>query len=323
MNLIANELFSRNWRVALIPINAGPPDFVEIKGEVFPLQRIWKGGVLNTLVSFFRFCRVIRVWKPDLIILTCALPELFGAFLPMNLQTVVVEEAKIPWDARPTFGRIIRFLLTRRGAIWVAASSHLSIWPNDRTPKAVLQNTLTPFTQAKKMATGSSGLQRLRYIGRLSPEKQPDWFVEICHKVTIPGLILGTGIMEESLEKFVAKESVDITFGGFVSNPWNRIQEGDLLIIPSLSEGDGLVVIEGLKANVPMLISDIPEFRHFNLPEVNYCRDVSAFVKRISQFRRNLDALIVPESIKNRVLEGRSPKAVGDAWERFLETIQS
>ena len=322
MNLIANELFSRDYRVALIPINAGPPDFVEIMGEVFPLQRTWKGGVLNTLVSFYRFQRIVRSWRPDVVVLTCALPELFGAFLPLNPRTlVVVEEAKIPWDTKPALGRIIRFLLTVRGAIWVAASSHLTIWPNDRAPKAILQNTLTSFSQTKKVIPNGSDLRRLTYVGRLSPEKRPDWFIEICRNLKTPGRILGTGLMKESLEEIAANVKVRITFAGFVSDPWNQIQQGDLLIVPSSSEGDGLVVIEGLKANVPMLISDIPEFRHFNLPEVNYCKDVSAFVDRASRFQQNLAALIVPESIKDKILKERSPQAVGDAWETFLKTI--
>lgn len=307
--------------MAMIPINAGPPDFVEIKGEVFPLHRTWKGGVLDTLTSFFRFQRIVRSWRPDIVVLTCALPELFGAFLPLNPRIVVVEEAKIPWDTKPTLGMIIRFLLTLRGAIWVAASSHLTIWPNDKAPRTILQNALTSFDQSRKTITSGSLLKRLTYVGRLSPEKRPEWFIEICRELNAPGLIMGTGLMKESLEEMAADGITNISFAGFASDPWNLMQEGDLLIVPSSSEGDGLVVIEGLKANLPMLISDIPEFRHFNLPEANYCRDVSAFVDRANQFRENLDVLSVPESIKDKILKERSPKAVGDAWESFLETI--
>lgn len=321
MNLIANELFSRNWQVALVPINAGPPDFVEIKGEVFPLQRTWRGGIFNTLLSFFRFQRLVRSWKPDVIILTCALPELFGAFLLLNPRMIVVEEAKIPWPSKSTLGRFIRFLLTMRGAIWVAASSHLTIWSNNKVPKAILRNALTPFVQSQRRVNNGSGLRRLTYVGRLSPEKQPEWFIEICHKVNIPGLVVGAGLMKEPLEQIAANAITKIEFVGFVSEPWNLMQEGDLLIVPSATEGDGLVVIEGLKANLPMLISDIPEFRHFKLPEINYCKDVSAFIEGAKKYQPNLDSLVVPESIKEQILGERSLKAVGDAWESFLGTI--
>lgn len=321
MNLIANELFSRRWRVALIPINAGPPDFVELKGEVFPLQRTSRGGLLNTLLSFFRFQRLVRSWKPDVVILTCALPELFGAFLLLNPRMVVVEEAKIPWDNKPTLGKIIRFLLTLRGTLWVAASSHLSIWPHSKSPKTILQNALTPFVQSQSEGRNDPNLRRLAYVGRLSPEKQPEWFIEICGKLNTPGLVVGTGLMKESLEHIASNAITNIEFVGFVSEPWNLMQAGDLLIVPSLTEGDGLVVIEGLKANLPMLISDIPEFRHFHLPEVNYCKDVSAFVDRANQYQDSLDSLVVPEGIKEKILGERSPKSVGDAWESFLKTI--
>lgn len=321
MNLIANELFFRSWQVALIPINAGPPDFVEIKGEVFPLQRTWRGGLLNTLVSFFRFHHIVRSWKPDVIVLTCALPELFGAFLLSNSRIVVVEEAKFPWVNKPTLGRIIRFILTLRGTIWVAASSHLGIWPRDLAPRAILLNTLTPFDQLRKVKVSDPKLRRLTYVGRLSPEKRPEWFIEICHRLNFPGLVVGTGLMKESLEQSTIDANTNVDFVGFVSEPWKLMDTGDLLIVPSATEGDGLVVIEGLKMNLPLLISDIPEFRHFHLPEVNYCKDISTFVDRISQYRLNLDSLVIPESLKERILGERSSKAVGDAWESFLRKI--
>ena len=321
MNLAANELFERKWPVAFTPINSSEPDFVELNCKVFPLNRQWRGGLLNTIRAFFRFHHVIYSWKPNVIVLTCALPELFGAFLFSQRNLVIVEEANIPWGTRVALGRIVRKILGLRGAIWVAASSHLTIWPNGRTPQAVLPNALAPFASPKELTNTSSDLHRLTYVGRLSAEKRPEWFIEICRRSDTPGKIMGDGLLKESLMELVSAKNLDIEFSGFVHDPWSQIQTGDLLIIPSTSEGDGLVVVEGLKANAPMLVADIAELRHFGLPEKHYCKDLSDFDARINEYRGNLASLIVPDEVKNIILAARSPKVVGDAWENFLNSI--
>lgn len=90
--------------------------------------------------------------------------------------------------------------------------------------------------------------------------------------------------MFEQLRNTVTSKSLQATFSGQVLNPWLAVQEGDLLVVPSKYEGDGLVVVEALHQKIPILIADIPEFRRFALPNSNYCKDVDHFVKQIALF---------------------------------------
>lgn len=111
-----------------------------------------------------------------------------------------------------------------------------------------------------------------------------------------------------------------VGFLGRVDNPWLEVVPGDLLIVTSMSEGDGLVVIEGLQYGIPMLLIDIPDLRRFNFPDRNYCTDLQDFVDRINSFKENLSALKIPSIVADEILSSRSLAAVGNTWEKFLNS---
>ena len=324
MNIVCNELTRRGWPIALVPINSSEADLVEPICEVFPLDRQWRGSILNTLSSIAKFNKVVHAWKPDLLVLNCDLPELFGALLLSKQKMVVIEHINHPWITRLTFGRIVRKLLRIRHTTWVAVSSHLTIWPKDTTPVAVLQNSLTPMPImliSKIPNKKDLRLKRIVFIGRLTPQKRPDWILDIGAKTGLKAEIIGDGLLKQALQSHSVSRNQDATFKGFVKDPWRQLEVGDLLIVPSEWEGDGLVVIEALKLNVPMLIADIPDFRRFELPDKNYCMNVDEFVLRINQYREDLGSLVVPEDTRNEILASRSPEMVCNSWEDFLTSI--
>ena len=321
MNLASNELCRRNWAIALVPINSGLPDFIEPIGEVFPLGRKWRGGLVSTVLSYIRFNNVVRSWNPDIVILTCDLPEFFGAFLLNKKRLVIVEEASFPWGTRKVFGRAIRKLLEIRGVKTVAASPHLQIWPHRLLADVVIQNAITPFRTDQALNARGGQLVRLNFIGRLSVEKRPNWFIEVCEAAGFKGRLIGDGGMKQSLLNFASNKAIDLEFTGFLKDPWASLADGELLIVPSIFEGDGLVVIEAMKQGVPLLLSDIPDFRRFALAERHYCTDVNAFVSRTLEYAKKLEELVVPIDISSKILLSRSSSSIGDKWEEFLNSI--
>lgn len=318
MNLVCNELKSRGWEVCLVPINKSGPDQVILECAVFPLERQWRGTLQNTIRAFWKFHKTVHLWDPDIIILNCDLPEMFGAFLLSNRTLVAVEHSKIPWIQRAYFGKIIRKILGIRGVTWVSVSSHIDIWPKGTEPRAVLQNPLPAFDNSKHQETIQK-VSRLVFVGRFSPEKRPSMALEIGAETGIEVLFIGDGAMRESLEMEASTRNIKSRFLGQVRNPWAEMQEGDLLIVPSTTEGDGLVVLEALRDDKPMLLTDIPDFRRFNLPDINYCPNLSAFVDRIKEFADNLTDLSVPKEISNVILRERELSVVGDSWECFIQ----
>jgi len=318
MNLLSNELTKRGWPVSLVPINSGTQDQVVPECDVFPLERKWSGTFVNTIVALWNFNKIVSSWHPDVIVLNCDLPELFGATLFGKHNLVVLEHTSKPWGQRKILGKIVRRVLRLRKTTWAAVSEHLKIWPTSEKPLAVLQNSVL-FPKEIKTQVGESEIRRLIFIGRLSREKRPELAFEIAKIANLELVIIGEGFMKEDLEKKASHESIKVTFLGWVADPWSEIQLGDLLLVTSSFAGDGLIVVEGLAHGVPMLLSDISDLRRFNFPERNYGKDLNSFAAQCENFRHKLHDLRVPEEISNRILEGRSIEIVGTSWENFFK----
>jgi hypothetical protein len=47
-----------------------------------------------------------------------------------------------------------------------------------------------------------------------------------------------------------------------------------------------------MREGVPLLLSDIPDFRRFDLPNRNYCHSVDDFVERVKAYKKNADSLV-------------------------------
>ena len=320
INLIINELIHREWQVSLVPINSSGPDQVVPMCEVFALNRQWRGTPQNTVRALWQFHRVVRLWNPDVIVLNCDLPEMFGAMLLSSRKLVAIEHSSIPWVQRAQFGKFVRRILELRGVTWVSVSSHIEIWPKGRKARAILQNPLQSIGYSE-IHKASQGISRLVFIGRFSPEKHPEIALEIGAATGKEVVFIGSGAMQNSIEVAATARGIESIFRGQVINPWQEIQAGDVLIVPSSTEGDGLVVIEGLRQGIPMLVADIPAFRRFGLLEDNYCLGLSDFVSRIKKFINSPDGLKVPFEIANTILSERELDSVGDSWETFINQL--
>ena len=225
MNLLSNELTKRDWPVSLVPINSGKPDQVVPVCEVFPLDRKWNGSFMNTIVALWKFNKVVSSWQPDVIILNCDLPELFGALLFGKHNLVALEHASQPWGQRKLLGKVVRRILKLRKTTWAAVSTHLTIWPSKDKPNAVLQNSVL-LPNEYKTGVIDSEIKRLVFIGRLSHEKRPDLALEIAKLTNLELIIIGDGLMKEELEKKALRESIKALFLGWAKNPWSEIQSG-------------------------------------------------------------------------------------------------
>ena len=319
MNLLSNELTKRGWPVSLVPINSGTPDQVVPACEVYPLDRKWNGSLANTIVALWKFNKIVSSWEPDVIVLNCDLPELFGAMLFGRHNLVALEHASQPWGQRKSLGKIVRRILKSRKTTWAAVSTHLTIWPLKDKPNTVLQNSvLLPKENTTRII--DSEIRRLVFIGRLSHEKRPDLALEIAKLTNLELILIGDGLMSEELEKKALHESIKISFLGWVKDPWSEIQSGDLLIVTSSFEGDGLIVIEGLAHGVPILLAGISDLRRFNFPEKHYCNTLDGFVSRIAEFENRLEELSIENDVAKVILGSRSISKVGDEWIKFLET---
>lgn len=322
MNLLANELMHQGFKVGLVPINSGPADQVRPLCEVMPLSRTWPGGLRDTIIAYLKFFQVIKKWKPDILILNCDLPELFGALLIKSVPLVVVEHTSFPWNKRKRVGLIVRRILAFRGANWVAVSSHLEAWPNCISFIGVIPNPINQVLERPGLEDNVV-LKRIIFIGRLSFEKRPEWLLEIAKLVPYPIEIIGDGALREELENSAIKEHLSVKFHGQQLRPWDLIDQGDLLVVSSQYEGDGLVLIEAMLHQCPVLVADIPDLRRFKLPERNYCLGPKDFIRTIMNFEKNLNSLVIPNDLCQPELSSRSISSVGKNWAKVLKTLHN
>lgn len=319
MNILSNELLKAGHNITVLAINSGPPDEVQLLCEAICLERRWKSGALGTLLSLFRFQRIVRKIHPDIVIVNCSLPELFSTFLNSRIRLVVVEHAPLPWGNRKILGRSVRWILNRRKATWVKVANNLNIWSLAEVESHFVPNPILLGHSSKQSFPISIKLKRLIYIGRLSEEKQPAVFLDLVDHFRIESLMIGDGGLRGVLEVSALERDLPVNFLGHKQQPWSNIESGDLLIVPSAWEGDGVIVLEAISRDVPILISDIPSFRNLGLEESHYCLDFLRFRESIEAFQNSLELLIVAPERAKKCLEPRDPARIAAQWEVILK----
>ncbi len=323
MNLVCSKLSEpngANFQITLVPINQGPRDLVDPNCRIVPMGRKWRGTFINSLFSYLKFISLVIREKPKVIILNCALPELFASFIPIKTSFVVVEHSRNPWLGRETLGLIIRRILRFRKSTYISVSGDLKIWSSPEIARFVIPNPVFQSTQYAKKENENL-IKRLVFIGRLAIDKNPEAFIEILSGLKLSGLVIGDGVLMEKLKEQSASKCLDVEFAGHHLEPWKLLEEGDLLIAPSKFEGDGLVIAEAVLGGFPLLASEINEFRKFHLSEYSYCATVDDFISRIQDFSNKIDSLIPGELAVELLAKQRGIDAIGESWKKLIQKV--
>ena len=318
-NILVNTLSDSGNQVSLVTINDGPRDLIEPKCKVFELKRKWQGGFLSVLSAYFKLQRTIWKWKPEYVVLNCDIPEFLGSLTVGKHKLIAVEHATYPWLNRIQLGKLTRRILTARDTKWVAVSDHLSIWEIQPIPDISICNATILSEIGRRPSRGV--IKRLNYVGRLSREKQPLWALKIAEQTKLPIRIYGDGLLKSELQEYASKNKIESDFAGFVSNPWTFFEEGDLLIVPSSFEGDGLVLIEAMGNKVPVIANDIPDLRRFNLEDSNYAATIEEFCNLIIDNLTRIEHFLPNEAVVSKILKERDPIKVAKKWNDFLSSM--
>jgi glycosyltransferase involved in cell wall biosynthesis len=116
-------------------------------------------------------------------------------------------------------------------------------------------------------------------VGRLEATKRFDDLIAAHAQAgadALPLVIVGSSIdgteHENALRAMASKAGSRVVFAGFRTGlELAALYRGAALLIhPSAMEGFGLVVLEGMIADLPIRLSDIPPHREFGLPEQSY-----------------------------------------------------
>lgn len=106
------------------------------------------------------------------------------------------------------------------------------------------------------------------FLGRLSPQKNPFFFLEIIADIVKnnPGLrvaMVGSGELHEEVEAKIAELNLKnhVKLYGFQKNPYGLLKAAKVMCMPSKWEGFGLAAVEGLAFGKPVIASPVGGLR--------------------------------------------------------------
>jgi len=143
------------------------------------------------------------------------------------------------------------------------------------------------------------------------------------NKINCQVIIAGEGPERNTIEALIHQKKLtnEITFLGYISNPLSLIEESDLLVLSSNSEGFGVVIVEALSLGKTVVSTDCPSgpAEIIGDNEFGYlCRvdNPSDLAEKIEYAKENN---IDPEKLINRSKEFSLDK-IGPLYEAILDT---
>ena len=319
---VADKLFQNYSGIHLCALNG--PGVLKNEHEssnTHVLKRHWKDGIIQTYRNFCDFRKVVKVLKPRIVIANCELPELFVAIgAPFSSRIIAVEHTSNPWSGRKHLGVIVRFILRIRNVHWVTVlSSQEKIWKGSTFPDHIAN----PISTEGKPPTKINRSRNVAFIGRLREEKRPDWAIDSALEAGLSIELFGDGDQRAILESKYKNQLSSVTFHGYVENPWYRISNNCIIVVPSEYEGDGMVVAEAIIRNLKVLLADNPDLRRFNLPEENYFKSPRDLTSKLVLWNRDGGRdFSIPSEIVQSLHTSRSIETIAKDWKSLLQIQQ-
>jgi glycosyltransferase involved in cell wall biosynthesis len=277
---------------------------------VTSMGREWSSGATSTIQALLRFRRYLKFSRPQIVVINCELPELFVAITaPRKTRVIAVEHTSKPWYRRRLLGFIVRYGLQVRGCSWVTVSRECPpVWPYNLKPRFIPNTHLPEVTKAKDLLPSD-----LVFVGRLNYEKHPEIAAQAAVSTDCTLEIFGDGPDYGKLKKSFPPSLVKLQ--GFIENPWSLISSESILIVPSEFEGDGMIVVEAISNNNPILLADNSDLRRFKFPDANYYVDFSDLVSKIIAAKSlGIGELRINQNQRDLILRERDASKVAHQW---------
>ncbi|HHC1586953.1 TPA: glycosyltransferase [Klebsiella pneumoniae] len=166
---------------------------------------------------------------------------------------------------------------------------------NERSEVYVVENKVRSLDIIKQKRAANSDYKNIKYniaiIGRVSiKQKGHDILImalaqlapEILDKVRLH--IVGDGIDLNRVKKLIAVNcnKIDVVYHGWCKEPWEKVYDVDLIVIPSRFEGVPLVMLESLALEIDILASNIDSMIDYLEPD-NLFNDVDDLRLKIEE----------------------------------------
>ncbi len=164
------------------------------------------------------------------------------------------------WNIKSVLYLLIRSKLSRILLVSEAIQNE-AVFLGKRDRKIVLMGNPVDDAYIRRMAESyAADNYDILFLGRLTRQKNPQRFIRIIREIRRQGtdvkaVMAGAGDLAGECRQLIKESGLEnnITLAGFCENPYPYIKHSRMLLITSDWEGYGLVAVEALILNVPVI----------------------------------------------------------------------
>ena len=276
-NLIeATDISQFNSSILCIEQPVGPFGELLIKSgiKVDSLQR--KNGFDRALIGQIR--QYIKQHNIDVIHCHQYTPWVYGVFasLFLNVKVVFTEHGRFYPDSgswkRRLINPLLSFFTSNITAISEATKQALVEFEYLMPKKImVVYNGISPQKPQLELVSTLSKQYNIKQdtvvfgtVARLDPIKNQTLLIEAFHQALLQYpkcklFIVGDGEEREKLEQLTAKLNIteSVIFTGYITQPVNYMALMDVFVLPSLSEGTSMTLLEAMSLGKPCIVTNV------------------------------------------------------------------
>lgn len=300
----------------------------------------WKNG---QQISFLKAFEILRQQDYDILHSHTLRPDVYSAIRKLlrpktvtisTLHNYFYDEYRLEYPKIPALiGTVVHHLSLQNKNALVAITPHMQRFylkkgfknvhyiPNSRilqTPSAENQKIAD---QLKKWA--QSGIL-LMTLGTVNERKNVQAVLPLLRKNRNWRWVhVGDGPLLPVLKSEVNTSGLGdrVYFTGYVADGNQLLRVADVFLLPSLSEGFPLVVLEAFQHHVPVVTNNLPTFEGLFMDEVIKCKvaDVADFTHAVRKALEHRDELC--NKAKARFEAEFSPQSVASAYLHLYESL--
>jgi glycosyltransferase involved in cell wall biosynthesis len=230
---------------------------------------------------------------------------------------------------RAVGGRVERHVLRRADAVVVLTDRTAAVLRADGVAAdrlATIPSGFDPvlFAGVRPGMPAGSGRPRIGYVGRLAPQKRADLLVQAFDLMREEAdlVVVGDGPDGDLVRRLAAQSprAGRITVRGFVEHGAvpDVLASLDVLVLPSVYEEMGSVLVEAMAAGLPVVASDVG-----GIPEVVRDGETGLLVPPgdAVALATALDRLMADPDLRARLATGARANADGYAWPELTDRV--